>query len=117
MGWLGPVRAVAWGALVAGAGFALVVGSASLPFAVGWAVAGCFLVGVGLANVVPVVFSLSARAGGTGGVAAVAMAGYGAVMVAPPLIGFISESLGLRLALCLLVLGSGAMAALARGVR
>jgi hypothetical protein len=46
----------------------------------------------------------------------VATAGYGAVMATPPLIGFASHEVGLRLALLLLVAGAGLIAVLGRRV-
>jgi hypothetical protein len=59
------------------------------------AVAGCALVGLGIANVIPILFS---RAGGLPGVApgralaAVAAVGYGGFLAGPPLIGVLAGS-------------------------
>jgi hypothetical protein len=71
------------------------------------------LVGLGVANTIPVLFS-AAGWNGAGGVATMATAGYGAIMGAPPLIGFVSDAIGLRGALLMLVAGAGAVALLAR---
>jgi MFS family permease len=60
---------------------------------------GFFLVGLGLANVVPVLFSTAARMKGIApsmGVAMVATLGYGGYLGGPPLIGFGGDLFGLR---------------------
>ena len=83
------VGAVAFG-LAAAAGLAGAVLSTG-PVGAGL---GFALVGVGVANVVPVLFS-AAGSRGAAGVAMVATVGYGAVMGAPPLLGFVAGALGL----------------------
>jgi MFS family permease len=65
-------------------------------------VAGFGLVGVGLANCVPLIFSAAARQSDTGfgrGIAAVASAGYFGFFAGPPLIGSIAQWIGLKNAL------------------
>jgi MFS family permease len=65
-------------------------------------VAGFGLVGVGLANCVPLIFSAAARQSDTGfgrGIAAVASAGYFGFFAGPPLIGSIAQWIGLQNAL------------------
>jgi MFS family permease len=65
-------------------------------------VAGFGLVGVGLANCVPLIFSAAARQSDTGfgrGIAAVASAGYFGFFAGPPLIGSIAQWIGLQSAL------------------
>jgi MFS family permease len=67
-------------------------------------VAGFGLVGVGLANCVPLIFSAAARQSDTGfgrGIAAVASAGYFGFFAGPPLIGSIAQWIGLQNALLL----------------
>lgn len=76
------------------------------------AVAGCALVGLGIANVIPVLFS---RAGSLRGVesgsalAAVAATGYCGFLAGPPLIGVVAEltalpiALGIVVAVCCLI--------------
>ncbi len=67
-------------------------------------VAGFGLVGVGLANCVPLIFSAAARQseGGFGrGIAAVASAGYFGFFAGPPIIGSIAQLVGLQKALLL----------------
>jgi len=76
---------------------------------------GC--VGLGMANVVPILFSAAGRApGGRSGtgVAAVASAGYGGFLVGPPLSGFAARLATLPVALWLEVL---CIAAVALGAR
>lgn len=109
---LGPVRVVAWGGLLAAAGLLVAIAAPGVAVAsVGFA-----LVGIGVANIVPVVFSAAGRQGAAG-VAMVSTAGYGAMMAAPPLIGFVSHGLGLRAGLALLVAASLSMVLLGRRVR
>lgn len=74
----------------------------------------CFaLVGAGVANTVPVLFS-AAGSRGAAGVAIVATVGYGAVMAAPPFMGFVADALGLRAALLMAACAGLCAAALAR---
>ena len=109
---LGPSRVVRWGSVVAAGGLLVALYSPGLV----WASVGFALVGAGVANIVPVVFSAAGKLGAAG-VSMVATAGYGAVMATPPLIGFLSEEVGLQLALLVLVGGAVLMAGLARGPR
>ncbi|WP_225412389.1 MFS transporter [Stigmatella hybrida] len=65
---------------------------------------GC--VGLGLSNLIPVLFSAAGRAPGVPsgvGIAAVSTLGYGGFLVGPPLIGLVAEPVGLPAALGLLV--------------
>jgi MFS family permease len=67
-------------------------------------VAGFGLVGVGLANCVPLIFSAAARQSDAGfgrGIAAVASAGYFGLFAGPPIIGSIAQFIGLQKALLL----------------
>jgi MFS family permease len=67
-------------------------------------VIGFGLVGVGLANCVPLIFSAAARQSDAGfgrGIAAVASAGYLGFFTGPPLIGSIAQAIGLQKALLL----------------
>ncbi len=106
------MRVIQWGSVLTGLGLlgALVsptVTAAAISFA---------LVGVGVSNTIPVLFSVAGR-NGPAGVAIVATAGYGAVMSAPPLIGIVSDAVGLRAALLLLMAGAGLITLLARRSR
>lgn len=83
------------------------------------AIAGYALVGIGVANLVPVFFGAAGRlpgqAAGTG-IAAVATMGYGGFLFGPPLIGFVADLTSLTVALGSLVLASLAIAVAARAV-
>ncbi|SAL34532.1 MFS transporter [Caballeronia humi] len=97
----GPSTVVAIGGLIAATGLALVLG---LPNVV-TACLGFALVGIGLANIVPVIFSAAGRSTATPaiGVSMAATAGYAGFLVGPPLIGLGAGFVGLRLALGVLV--------------
>jgi MFS family permease len=109
---LGPVRVIQSGAALTGIGLL----GAILSPSVAAASASFALVGLGVANTIPVLFSAAGR-NGAAGVAVMATAGYGAIMGAPPLIGFVANAVGLHWALLLLVAGAGAVALLARTIR
>jgi len=101
---LGSSTVVALGGFIAASGLALVLGFPSAFTAcVGFA-----LVGLGLANIVPVIFSAAGRSTSTPavGVSMAATAGYAGFLVGPPLIGFGAGLLGLRLALSVLVVAT-----------
>ena len=70
--------------------------------------------GLGLANVAPIVFSAAGRlpelAPGIG-IAAVSTAGYGGFLAGPPLIGLVAEASGLPVGLGLVALAVGFMLA------
>jgi MFS family permease len=63
---------------------------------------GCAVVGLGIANVIPVLFSAAARVPGVEparGLAAVATTGYLGFLAGPPLIGVVAEAAGLAVGL------------------
>jgi hypothetical protein len=83
-----------------------------------WAVAlaGFALVGVGFANIVPVLFSAAGRVPGTNpaqAIASVSSLGYCGFMCGPPVIGFIAQHTSLSAALWLVVGFAGVLAAAA----
>jgi predicted MFS family arabinose efflux permease len=81
------------------------------------ALLGFALVGLGFANVVPVLFSAAARAPGVTpahGIAAVASLGYLGMMAGPPLIGMIAERTSLTIGLYTVVLFAAVLALAAR---
>lgn len=101
---LGSIMVVRLGGLIAASGLALVLGFPStLTACVGFA-----LVGIGLANIVPVIFSSAGRSTATPalGVSMAATAGYAGFLVGPPMIGFGAGFVGLRLALGVLVVAA-----------
>ncbi|MDY7230165.1 MFS transporter [Hyalangium rubrum] len=70
------------------------------------AVVGFCCVGLGLSNLIPVLFSAASRTPGSSpgvSIASVSTAGYCGFLVGPPLVGFLADELGLPLALGLLV--------------
>lgn len=98
---LGPVRVARASGLAAALGLALIVGSDTLVMAL----AGFALMGTGYAAIWPMAFTRAAsdphvppgRA-----IASVATLGYGALLIAPPIIGFIAETLSLRAAFAMI---------------
>jgi len=64
------------------------------------------LIGIGLANIVPISFSLSGNLKGISpgvGIAMVSAIGYSGFMIGPPLIGFVADAYNLRIALFILL--------------
>ena len=110
---IGPVALLRWGALLTAFPLAglLLVGQ---PVA---ALAGLFLVGLGVANGVPLMFSAAGRQPDTPegpGIAAVSSMGSMGFLAGPPLIGFMADVISLPSALAVLILGAVAVFALAR---
>ena len=112
---LGRTRVVALGALAVVAGMGLAVGFAS-PVAV---IAGFCVVGLGLANMVPAVFSASAAAATSPslGVAMAATLAYASNLIGPPVFGAVATASSLRAAFAMLLPVSLAILALAYGQR
>ena len=82
-------------------------------------VLGFTLFGLGLANMIPILFGAAGRAQGMTpglGIAAVATTGYAGLLAGPPLIGMTADLVGLRLALAALVCGVLAVAVFAGAV-
>ncbi|MEO0991019.1 MAG: MFS transporter, partial [Pseudomonadota bacterium] len=97
----GPVAVARVSGVVAGAGILLVVGPG-----VFWAsLLGFLLMGVGYAALVPMAFSRAAEDPHVPpgqAIASVATLGYGAMLLGPPVIGFIAEASSLRAAFFML---------------
>jgi MFS family permease len=75
-----------------GLGLALLVGRPAI------GIVGCALVGLGIANIIPILFSAAARVPGMPpgrALAAVATTGYLGFLAGPPLIGIVAEAVGL----------------------
>lgn len=102
---LGPRRVLRWGGLVAGLGLAVGLATGTV---VG-TVVGCGLVGIGMAGVVPIVFT---AAGNTPGMSAgyavskVAGVAFAGSLIGPPLIGFTAGLTSLRTALFLVAVAA-----------
>lgn len=110
---IGPVGLVRVGSVVAAVTMAMTLLVPSTPLAV----LGFAVVGFGLANVIPVLFSAAGSRGGAAGIATVASVGYAGLLAGPPIIGFAAQMFTLTAALWLVVLGSVALALLADAVR
>jgi len=111
----GRAAVIGGGAALAAAGLALAVAVPSLiPVASGFA-----LVGIGLSNGVPAVFSAAAglTAQPTVGVAMAATAGYAGFLGGPAAIGAVAQSFGLRTAIGLLIVLATAAALIGRTLR
>lgn len=112
----GALRIMVVGGLAMFAGLALAVASTHFVLsAVGFA-----LVGLGAANVVPLLFGAAARIPGMSagnGVAAVATLGYGGLLLAPPVLGWVAMHSSIMVALGALSLSGLVIALSARVIR
>src|SRR5215207_9458251 len=110
---IGAVALLRWGALLTGVPLAamLLIGAPAA------ALAGLFLVGLGVANGVPLMFSAAGRQPDTPpgpGIAAVSSMGSLGFLAGPPLIGFVADAISLPWALSMLIAGAAVVFALAR---
>jgi MFS family permease len=98
---LGRAQVIMMGAGLAAAGILAAVVTMS-PIA---AIGGFFLVGLGLSNMIPAVFSAAGAMGSSAalGISMAATVGYGGFLLGPPAIGAIASYGGLRLAFILLI--------------
>ena len=112
---LGSTRLARGGALVATTGMALAL-TVGRPAA---AVAGFAVMGLGLAALFPLALRAAATSGQVPGpaVAAVSAMGYMGLLTGPPVVGLLSDALGLRAALVLVVMLCATAAGLAGAVR
>ncbi|MBD8658281.1 MFS transporter [Oxalobacteraceae sp. CFBP 13730] len=112
----GALRIMVIGGLAMFAGLALAVASTHFVLsAVGFA-----LVGLGAANVVPLLFGAAARIPGMSagnGVAAVATLGYGGLLLAPPVLGWVAMHSSIMVALGALSLSGLVIALSARIIK
>ncbi|WP_313166215.1 MFS transporter [Massilia oculi] len=111
---VGAMRVMVIGGLAMFAGLALAVLSTNFVMSS----CGFALVGLGAANVVPLLFGAAARIPGMhpgAGVAAVATLGYGGLLLAPPVLGWVAVHTSVMVALGALSL-SGIVIALSAGV-
>jgi len=112
---LGPVRLARGGAALAATGMTIALAGGG-PAA---AIAGFAVMGLGLAALFPIALRAAAERTGTPGpaVAAVSATGYLGLLAGPPLVGLLSDAVGLRAALVLVAGLCAAAAVLAGGVR
>jgi MFS family permease len=100
---LGLERLLRGGAALASLSLAAMLLAASVPVALG----GLFLVGLGVANAIPLLFSAAGRTAAPGpAIATVSTMGYSAFLGGPPLIGFLADHAGLPWALATMCLGT-----------
>lgn len=96
-----PKRIVQGGGWIATSGLLIVV----LTPQQSWALAGLMLVGLGLANIIPIAFTAAGHFPGVApetGIASVATIGYAGFLAGPPIIGLVADITSLRTALMLL---------------
>jgi fucose permease len=110
---IGAVALLRWGALLTGVplGAMLLIGEPAA------ALIGLFLVGLGVANGVPLMFSAAGRQPDTPpgpGIAAVSSMGSLGFLAGPPVIGVLADAFSLPWALALLILGAAVVFGLAR---
>jgi fucose permease len=110
---IGAVALLRWGALLTGAplGALLLIGQPAA------ALIGLFLVGLGVSNGVPLMFSAAGRQPDTPpgpGIAAVSSMGSLGFLAGPPVIGVLADAVSLPWALATLILGAAVVFALAR---
>jgi MFS family permease len=106
--------------VMVGGGLAMFVGLALAVWSTNFVLSSCgfALVGLGAANVVPLLFGAAARIPGMSagaGVAAVATLGYGGLLLAPPVLGWVAVHSSVMVALGVLSL-SGIVIAASAGV-
>ncbi|MGI4844650.1 MAG: MFS transporter [Janthinobacterium lividum] len=112
----GALRVMVLGGLAMFAGLAAAVLSTHFLLTA----AGFALIGIGAANVVPLLFGAASRIPGMSagaGVAAVATLGYGGLLLAPPVLGYIASHASIMVALGLLSLSGLVIAMSARIIR
>jgi MFS family permease len=110
-GRFGDARLVGWGATLAALGLA-----AALAAPTAWLAAPGFAAfGLGVANIVPVLFAAAGRSADAGrAIAQVSTLGYFGFLAGPPLLGLVAQVSGLRLALALVAVLTFGIAILAR---
>jgi fucose permease len=114
-----PARLLRMTALLSACAMAIVLVSGLWSNTVALALAGLALLGLGLANVIPLLFVAASRVHGVSaaaGIALVSSLGWVGVVIGPPLVGGVAQASSLSWALWLVVLSSLALAVAARRV-
>jgi MFS family permease len=112
---LGAATLMRWGSALAAVALAGMLVAASVPVAI----VGFFLVGVGVANAVPIVFSAAGHTPGKESgpnIAAVSSMGSIGFLAGPPFFGFLADATSLPLALGTLCIGLAAVVLAANAV-
>lgn len=102
------VTVVRFGGLIASIGLVMVVLSKSPVITL----VGFFVIGLGLSNIIPIVFSTAGNFPGISsgkGIAGVATLGYAGYLVGPPVIGLVAEGTSLRIAFALIAFLVGSL--------
>ncbi len=110
---VGQRRALILGGLTAAGG--MLVGALA-PFTA-LVVAGFAITGLGLANLFPTAIARAGELTGPSGVAAASTLGYGGMLLGPPSIGFLTDAIGLPIALTTVSALAALAAAIAWAVR
>ncbi|TCD13842.1 MFS transporter [Oricola cellulosilytica] len=116
---LGDARTFLISSLIASVGFAIAGLGAALPVVIG----GFLVCGVGLANMVPIVFSAAGRFKGVEpaiGIGIVTAFGYSGALTAPAVLGFVAERTGLAIifaAFAVILLATGLLSLSLRSLR
>ncbi len=109
----GQTRTLVFGGLAASAGMLV----AALTPATWLVLTGFAVTGLGLANIFPAAIARAGALAGPDGVATASTLGYGGMLLGPPSIGFLTEGLGLPIALTTVALLAAAASATAFAVR
>ncbi len=112
---IGAVRLAKWGCYIAAAGMLLVVSVTLLPLEI----IGFGLVGLGLGNLAPLIFSAAVRVPGmspTASAPAVVSLGYAGFLIGPVVIGFVANAVSLPVSLAQVALLLIAVSFAARAV-
>jgi MFS family permease len=105
---LGQTRALVLGGLVASAGMLIGALAPVIPLVM----IGFAITGLGLANLFPTALARAGELTGPSGVAAASTVGYGGMLLGPPSIGFLTDAVGLPIALTTVSI----LAAIAAGI-
>lgn len=103
--WLGPVRVMRWGA----AAVAISLATVLLMSHVGVIFVALAFCGLGIANIVPAIFSTAGRIGGTAAGAAISRVstmGYSGLLAGPPFIGFLAQATSLTISLSVVAMAA-----------
>ena len=109
----GQTRALVFGGLTAAAGMLI---AALSPF-VALVMLGFAITGLGLANLFPTAIARAGQLTGPTGVAAASTFGYGGMLLGPPSIGFLTDAVGLPIALTTVSVLAAMAAVIAYAVR
>lgn len=97
---LGPGPTLLWAGALAAAGYVLVLVSGAVAGGLPLAWTGWILAGIGIAVMVPVLFSAIGQAGGTpSNVALISMSGSAGLLIGPAAIGYLAEGTNLTIGL------------------